>query len=89
MARINPPECELENIVVADTHRRHGLAARLLKQLITAARERDAEQILLEVRESNLPALSLYRKLGFSMTGRRTCYYRDPNEDAVLFTLLL
>jgi [ribosomal protein S18]-alanine N-acetyltransferase len=40
--------------------------------------------VLLEVRESNLGARRLYEKLGFSQQGRRSNYYHEPEEDALL-----
>jgi ribosomal-protein-alanine N-acetyltransferase len=39
------------------------------------------------VRASNEKAIALYSKLGFRNSGRRTKYYRDPEEDAVLLVL--
>ena len=41
----------------------------------------------LEVRESNTPAIGLYRKLGFEEVGRRKGYYTNPKEDAILMTV--
>jgi ribosomal-protein-alanine N-acetyltransferase len=43
--------------------------------------------LLLEVRQSNAAARALYAKHGFHETGRRRAYYRDPDEDAVLYAL--
>lgn len=43
--------------------------------------------ITLEVRESNIAAISLYDKFGFSTIGTRKKYYQDNNEDAlIMFT---
>ena len=39
---------------------------------------------MLEVRDSNEPAISLYEKLGFREVGRRKNYYRNPKEDALI-----
>ena len=44
-------------------------------------------EVILEVRASNLPALALYRQLGFVETGRRPRYYQAPEEDAILMRL--
>jgi ribosomal-protein-alanine N-acetyltransferase len=41
----------------------------------------------LEVRAGNEAALSLYRKFGFDVVGRRPRYYQDNYEDALLMTL--
>jgi len=38
----------------------------------------------LEVRESNLGAINLYRKCGFVVKGKRPRYYTDTNEDALV-----
>jgi ribosomal-protein-alanine N-acetyltransferase len=42
---------------------------------------------MLEVRESNLAAQAMYQKFGFEVTGRRSGYYRDNSEAALLMTL--
>ncbi len=46
-------------------------------------RERDVVEVELEVRESNDPAVSLYRDLGFAVGGVKPDYYGD-GEDAYL-----
>jgi [ribosomal protein S18]-alanine N-acetyltransferase len=80
-------EWELENIVVAATERRRGLGKRLLEALLARARETKSESVFLEVRESNSAARGLYEKAGFQQMGRRTAYYSNPPEDAVLYRL--
>jgi ribosomal-protein-alanine acetyltransferase len=89
VARLSGAECELENLVVADQHRRRGLASQLLHALIKTARERNLERVLLELRESNQAARALYGKFGFVGNGRRRVYYSDPPEDAILLALAL
>jgi len=89
LARISGKECELENIVVAADLHCQGIGTQLMQGLIQAAREHRALQILLEVRESNAAARSLYEKLGFQITNRRQSYYNHPTEDAVLYALAL
>ena len=42
--------------------------------------------ISLEVRLSNAPAISLYKKAGFESAGVRPSFYRDPTEDALIMT---
>jgi ribosomal-protein-alanine N-acetyltransferase len=78
---------ELENLVVAQDKRRQGFGSRLMLDFLEQARKQGAHEVFLEVRESNLPAQSLYRKTGFFQTGRRIRYYRHPLEDAILYTL--
>jgi len=78
---------EIENVVVAAAFLRRGIANELLRNLIQRAAGEAASAILLEVRESNLPARRLYEKHGFREVGRRREYYRDPMEDAILYAL--
>ena len=47
-------------------------------------KETGAESIFLEVRQSNVPALSLYKKLGFEELGIRKNFYEHPVEDAII-----
>ena len=80
-------EWEIENVVVAAEFLRRGIAQELVRTLIQLAEHEAASAILLEVRESNLPARRLYEKHGFHEVGRRRMYYRDPAEDAILYAL--
>ena len=88
-ARKNAEDCELENVVVSGAVRRRGIASALLESLLREARDLGVERMFLEVRESNSAARALYEKCGFKITGRRSSYYRDPSEDAVLYALKL
>jgi ribosomal-protein-alanine N-acetyltransferase len=45
--------------------------------------------VLLEVRESNRSAQSLYASHGFRPVGQRAAYYRNPKEDALVLRLAL
>jgi len=78
---------EIENIVVAGAARRRGLGTRLLEEFIGLARGRGAQSVFLEVRESNVAARQLYQKHAFVETGRRKRYYRQPEEDAIVYRL--
>jgi len=89
VARCDDDNCELENIVVAEHAQRHGIGYELAQRLKTRAQESGRKQILLEVRKSNSAAQALYEKCGFKVSGRRRLYYRNPSEDAVLYTLKL
>lgn len=89
VARLVASEWELENIVVSDAVRRHGVGMRLLEALLARARQTNSNSVFLEVRESNEAARSLYLKAGFKQTGRRKSYYTNPQEDAVLYSQTL
>ena len=74
-------EADMMNIAVADTHRRRGIARALVEELI---RQLDAYQLTLEVRQSNLAAISLYESMGFDQVGLRKNYYQKPKENALI-----
>ena len=80
-------EWEIENIAVAGPVRRRGLGTRLLGEFLDLARGGGAKAVFLEVRESNLAARRLYEKWAFVESGRRTRYYRGPEEDAIVYRL--
>ena len=64
-----------------------GLGQFLLCRLLRAARDRHLERATLEVKDSNKRAISLYKKLGFTVAGRRPKYYPETGEDAVILWL--
>ena len=82
-------EWEIENIVIAEEARKRGFGAALVGEFLKIARQQGGREVYLEVRESNAAARRLYEKCQFGETGRRKKYYRDPEEDAVLYALRL
>jgi ribosomal-protein-alanine N-acetyltransferase len=71
-------------VVVAREERNRGVGIKIIRELLLRAQSAGATSVLLEVRESNLAARRLYEKLGFSQQGRRSNYYHQPEEDALL-----
>jgi len=78
-----PGEREILDLAVAPSERRRGVARRL----IAAELERSRGQWFLEVRESNIAALNLYKACGFQEAGSRNSYYRDPPESGIVMKL--
>ena len=79
----------ISNVAVAPEFRRMGIANALIDELMRIASKLDLCFVTLEVRESNAPARSLYKKHGFTDVGRRKKYYTLPTEDAILMTYYL
>lgn len=79
-------ECYIANIAVKKTARKQGFGAKLLEHSIKKAQNEGCSFISLEVRVSNLPAISLYKKYGFSCVGERKNFYTDPTENALIMT---
>ncbi len=78
------PEVELLKVAVSPQWRRQGVAEALVQELCRQFAARSGEQIFLEVRSQNIPALQLYTKLGWQKVGQRKNYYRDPADDALI-----
>ena len=82
-------ELHLTDLGVTSSARRRGIARQLVGDLQALGSELASRVILLEVRETNEPALALYRTLAFVELDRRARYYSDTNEDAVVMQLEL
>ena len=81
-------EGQITNIAIRPSARRQGFGAKLTCALIEECFKRGMHEIFLEVRISNLSALSLYRQLGFTVKGMRKNYYSEPKEDAYIMSLI-
>lgn len=81
-------EGQITNIAIRPSARRQGFGAKLTSALIEKCFKRGMHEIFLEVRIFNLSALSLYRKLGFTVKGMRKNYYSEPKEDAYIMSLI-
>ena len=77
-------ETDMMNVAVDPDFRRQGVAQTLILALVEALKVRGSHWLMLEVRDSNVPARALYEKLGFAEVGRRKNYYRNPKEDALI-----
>ena len=86
LASLVADEGELLRIGTAKVYRRTGVAAALLARFLGEA-GKTARAVYLEVRRSNAAARALYEKSGFTLTGVRADYYRDPREDAALYRI--
>jgi ribosomal-protein-alanine N-acetyltransferase len=89
VARETAGELHINNVAVRSAYRRRGIGAALLNRVIAEARRRKANAAFLEVRSANQPALALYEKSGFKAIARRANYYSEPQEDAVVMSLVL
>ena len=66
---------DLTRIAVRWADRREGVGTALLAALLEASAERGAERMMLEVAETNEPALAFYAVSGFVEIARRRDYY--------------
>ena len=77
-------ELQMINLAVRSDCRGKGFAKLLLSSLDEFCREEKIESISLEVRQSNVAAISLYEKQGYQAVGQRRGFYRLPTENAVI-----
>jgi ribosomal-protein-alanine N-acetyltransferase len=75
---------DIEDIVVDKEQRRAGIGSSLLKKVFEEAQTDGVKRVMLEVRESNLPAINLYRKFGFKDLSTRKKYYQDGENALVM-----
>lgn len=83
LARIIADEAELLTLAVSPTARRTGQGATLVLRFLADAAAAGAETAFLEVAADNVPAISLYRRTGWTEAGRRRNYYA-PGVDALV-----
>lgn len=77
------------NFAVTRSHRRLGIGTHMLDKLIGKLTPDRRGRIVLEVRETNLPAQLFFRALGFRATSVLKDFYRDSTEDAYLMQYVL
>ncbi|MDO9282973.1 MAG: ribosomal protein S18-alanine N-acetyltransferase [Methylotenera sp.] len=84
-------EAHLLNLSIAKAYQKQGLGRYLLEHMIQTAQKLKAANMFLEVRSSNISAISLYENIGFNEMAIRRGYYPAHNgrEDAVLMGLAL
>lgn len=70
-------EAHLLNVAVASPDRRRGYGRMMLEDAMEEARRARCERVVLEVRISNVAAISLYEEFGFEKVAQRPRYYAD------------
>ncbi len=76
----------LVSVAVAPGSRRAGVGRALIGETLTRLADAGAKRFMLEVRESNAPAIGLYKRIGFSEAGKIEKYYAD-GESAIVMEL--
>ncbi len=77
LARLVAGEAEILTLAVAAKVRRQGLGRRLMDAVLFRLHAERAESLFLEVDETNVAAVTLYRRLGFRQVGKRPGYYNE------------
>lgn len=77
-------EGQITNVAVSPQFRRQGIAYHLFLSFLKKGEQMGLTAFTLEVRTSNLPAIQLYKKMGFKEAGIRKDFYELPKEDALI-----
>lgn len=77
-------EADISNVAVSKEYRRQHIANQLLEYVFVHAKARGVKNVTLEVRETNVAAIKLYRNMGFCEAGIRKNYYKEPTENALI-----
>lgn len=86
---MGPDEAHILTIGISAQWQHQGWGGRLLKHFIHLAKQRNLFSVILDVRESNISAVNLYRRLGFKQIAIRKGYYPAMcgREDALVMKL--
>ena len=74
------------SVAVLDNFRGSGIGSALVEEAFKGVKEKQCDEMYLEVRCSNTDAVRLYEKLGMSVKQRLRSYYRD-GEDAYMMAI--
>ena len=84
VARMGAAELHINNVAVREPYRRLGIGRALLERILEAGKRSEVTSAFLELRAGNAAALALYEDCGFQVTARRSKYYAEPAEDALV-----
>lgn len=82
-------ECQIVNVAVTNSARGRGIGSQIITHFLSYIKEKGVGSVYLEVRESNAPAIGLYKKFGFLEVGVSKNHYSKPTENALLMSLTL
>lgn len=89
VARMGADELHINNVAVREPYRRLGIGRALLDRILTEGKRSEVPCAFLELRAGNTAALALYEECGFRVTARRSKYYSEPVEDALVMIVQL
>ena len=88
MSRRAADEAEILSVAVTKSSRGRGLARDLLQLHLRRLAGDGVRAVFLEVDETNVPAIRLYRRAGFRDVGKRPNYYAVPGAKQVAALVL-
>ena len=89
VARMGADELHINNVAVREPYRRLEIGRALLDRILAEGKRSEVPCAFLELRAGNTAALALYEECGFRVTARRSKYYSEPVEDALVMIVQL
>jgi ribosomal-protein-alanine N-acetyltransferase len=89
VGRMGADELHINNVAVRENFRRRGIGRSLLGLILEEGKRSGVPSAFLELRAGNSAALALYEECGFRVAARRSRYYSDPVEDALVMIMQL
>lgn len=81
-------ELHIANLAVLPAYRGSGVAKSLIRRVLGDAKTLGSYGITLEVRTSNIAAISLYSSFGFRVKGVRKKYYENTEDAYIMWRFL-
>jgi ribosomal-protein-alanine N-acetyltransferase len=78
-------DAHLMNLAVDPRHQRQGIGRKLMTQMMLDVRRGGFENMTLEVRPDNEPAIALYREFAMVPAGSRKDYYPDGQDALIMW----
>jgi ribosomal protein S18 acetylase RimI-like enzyme len=78
---------DIQTISVSESHRGLGVGRKLMESILNFARQQNAKEVFLEVREDKPMPQSLYDSFGFIAIDRRENYYQPDGVAAIVMRL--
>ena len=82
-------ESVIINLAIDPAYQRKGYGKELLENTLNQLTDKGFTHFYLDVRVSNLAALTLYEEFGFQRVGLRKGYYTLPDEDAYVMAMIV
>jgi ribosomal-protein-alanine N-acetyltransferase len=82
-------EARILIMAVKKGYRSRGLGSNMMNHFVSLCRSLGFTSIRLEVRESNMGAISFYNRHGFRIVGYIPCYYRDGEAGHIMQLILV
>ncbi|MDH5448134.1 MAG: ribosomal protein S18-alanine N-acetyltransferase [Candidatus Bathyarchaeota archaeon] len=79
-----PKKGHVVSVAVLPGHQHKGIGSALMKEAMKNMRLYRAKECYLEVRVSNVPAVNMYKKLGFQVVRTKRGYYADEEDAYVM-----